>query len=211
VSRLLRPLLALAIAAPALVSMAGPAVACSCVDQSFRKVVANADAVVAGHVVGEQPIDTMNTDSVLAVDGVYTGKVEATITLNANIGYGGGSSCAVLYPVGTKVDPLVLQRLDDGRYQVSVCAFPTRAEVVKLLGTARPPPPASASPSAAASSGLPPVALPPRLSWAAVIGGLLLAVGAIGLMLRWSGHRKARRQPSAIEDLQRSARRAAGG
>ena len=208
-SRLLRPLIALALAAPALVSMAGPAVACSCAPQSVKKVLANADAVVAGHVVGEQAIDAMNTHSLLAVDGVYKGKVEATITLNANIGYGGGSSCAVLYPVGSKVDPLVLQRLDDGTYQVAVCDFLTRADVVKVLGAARPPPHASASPSAAvpeqsASS------VRRGLSWAAVLGGLLLAVAASGFLLRWSGRWKERHRPTPIEKMQRSARRAGG-
>jgi hypothetical protein len=209
-SRLLRPLVALAIAAPALISMAGPAVACSCAPQSVKKVLANADAVVAGHVVGEQPIDSMSTHSLLAVDGVYKGKVEATVTLNASIGYGGGSSCAVLYPVGSKVDPLVLQRLDDGTYQISGCGFLTRAEVVKVLGTARPPPHAHASPSATAPA-LPPPADRRGLSWAAVLGGLVLAVGAIGLLLRWSGRRKERHRPTPIEKMQRSARRAAGG
>jgi hypothetical protein len=209
-SRLLRPLLALAIAAPALVSMAGPAVACSCASQPVRKVLANADAVVAGHVVGEQPIDSMRTDSLLAVDGVYKGKVEATITLNANIGYGGGSSCALLYPVGSKVDPLVLQRLDDGTYQASICGFLSRAQVVKAIGTARPPPQAAASPSLAAAAR-PPAADGRRLSWAAVLGGLLLAAGAVALLRRWSSRRRERHQPSPIEEMQRSARRAAGG
>jgi hypothetical protein len=209
-SRLLRPLIALAIAAPALVSMAGPAVACSCAPQSVKKVLANADAVVAGHVVGEQPIDSMSTHSLLAVDGVYKGKVEATITLNANIGFGGGSSCAVLYPVGSKVDPLVLQRLDDGTYQAFTCAFLTRAEVVRVLGTARPPPRASASPTPAAAA-TPPAADRRGLSSAAVLGGLLLAMGAIVFLRRWSGRRRERHQPSSIEKMQRSARRAAGG
>ncbi len=209
-SRLLRPLIALAIAAPAVVSMAGPAVACSCAPQSVKKVLANADAVVAGHVVGEQPIDSVTTHSLLAVDGVYKGKVDATITLHANIGYGGGSSCALLYPVGSKVDPLVLQRLDDGTYQISTCGFLSRAEVVKALGTARPPPRAPASPSAAAAA-TPPPADRRGLSGAAVLGGLLLAIGAIVLLRRWSGRRRERHQPSPIEKMQRSARRAAGG
>jgi hypothetical protein len=209
-SRLLRPLIALAIAAPALVSMAGPAVACSCASQSVKKVLANADAVVAGHVVGEQPIDSMSTHSLLAVDGVYKGKVDATITLNASIGYGGGSTCAVLYPVGSKVDPLVLQRLDDGTYQVEVCALLSHAEVVRVLGTARPPPRASASPSPAAAA-TPPAADRRGLSPAAVLGGLLLAMGAIVLLRRWSGRRRERHQPTPIEEMQRSARRAAGG
>ena len=208
-SRLLRPLIALAIAAPALVSMAGPAVACSCAPEPVKKVLANADAVVAGHVVGEQPIDSMSTHSLLAVDGVYKGKVEATITLNANIGYGGGSSCAVLYPVGSKVDALVLQRLDDGTYQVEVCALLSRGEVFKVLGAARPPPHASASPSPAAAAT--PAVDRRGLSWPAVLGGLLVAMGAIVLLRRWSGHRRERHQPSAIEEMQRSARRAAGG
>ena len=209
-SRLLRPLIALAIAAPALVSMAGPAVACSCAPESVKKVLANADAVVAGHVLGEQPIDATTTHSLLAVDGVYKGKVEATITLNPNIGYGGGSSCAVLYPVGSKADPLVLQRLDDGTYQVAVCDFLTRAEVVKALGAARAPPHASASPSAVAPALTPPAGRR-GLSWAAVFGGLVLAVAASGLLLRWSGRRKERHRPTPIEEMQRSARRAAGG
>lgn len=209
-SRLLRPLIALAIAAPALVSMAGPAVACSCAPQPVKKVLANADAVVAGHVVGEQPIDSMSTHSLLAVDGVYKGKVEATIMLNATIGYGGGSSCAVLYPVGSKVDPLVLQRVDDGTYQVEVCALLSRGEVLKVLGTARPPPHAAASPSPAAAA-TPPSADRRGLSLGAVLGGLLLAMGAIVLLRRWSGRRRERHEPSSIEKMQRSARRAAGG
>ncbi len=209
-SRLLRPLIALALAAPALVSMAGPAAACSCAPQSVKKVLANADAVVAGHVVGEQPIDAVTTHSLLAVDGVYKGKVEATITLDANIGYGGGSSCAVLYPVGSKVDPVVLQLLDDGTYQVAVCDFLTRAEVVKALGVARPPPHASASPSAA-EPALSSPAVRRGLSWAAVIGGLLLAVAAVGLLRRWSGRRRERHRPTPIEKMQRSVRRSAGG
>ena len=47
-SRVLRLVIALAIAAPALVSMAGPAVACSCAPLPAKKVLAQADAVVVG-------------------------------------------------------------------------------------------------------------------------------------------------------------------
>ena len=204
-SRVLRLVIALAIAAPALVSMAGPAVACSCAAVPARKVVARADAVVAGHVVAEQPIDAMTTQSTLAVDGVYKGKVDATIVLSANIGFGGGSSCAVLYPVGSKADPLVLQRLDEGTYQIEICALLSRAAVVKLVGAARPPPKESASPSAAPSSA--PAAAIGGLSWAAVVGGVLLAVLAIALLFRWSGRRRrARRSP--VQELQASAGKA---
>ena len=202
-SRFLRLLIALAIAAPALVSMAGPAVACSCVSQPARKVLATADAVVAAHVVGEQPIGATTTDSIVAVDGVYQGDVDATIVVRSDIGFGGASSCAVLYPVGSKVDPLVLHRLDDGTYQTSICAFLSRAEVVGLVGAARPPPP---QPSATPTSSPPPVATEATgLSWPAVLGGLLLAVVAIALLLRRSGRRSKRRRRTPVQELQASA------
>ena len=204
-SRALRLVIALAIATPLFVSMGGPAVACSCVDQTAKKVLEHADAVVAGHVVGEQPIDAMNTHSTLAVDGVYKGHVDATIVLNANIGFGGGSSCAVLYPVGSKADPLVLERLDDGTYQVSVCAFLSRAEVVRVLGSARPPSPGSAAPSVVAAA-CPSTTLPGGVSRPAVLGGLVVALLAIALILRWSGRRKPLRVPSAVEELQATVR-----
>lgn len=203
-SRILRLAIALAISAPALVSMAGPAVACSCAPLPAKKVFAQADAVVAGRVIGEQPIDPMSTHSTFAVDGIYKGKVDATITLTANIGAGGANSCAVLYPVGSKVDPLVLQRLDDGTYEAAICSFLSRAEVLQMAGHARPPPPAGASPSAS------PHPVPDAgggLSWPAVVGGVLLAVLAIALLFRWSGRRRrARRSP--VQELQATAGKA---
>ena len=156
-------------------------------------------------MVGEQPIDAMNTHSTLAVDGVYKGHVDATIVLNANIGFGGGSSCAVLYPVGSKADPLVLQRLDDGTYQVSVCAFLSRAEVVRVLGSARPPPPSSEAPSVAAAA-YPSTTPPGGVSRPAVLGGLVVALLAIALILRWSGRGRRRQEPSAVEELQATVR-----
>ena len=204
-SRVLRLVIALAIAAPALVSMAGPAVACSCAPLTAKKVLAQADAVLAGHVIGEQPIDPMTTHSTFAVDGVYAGKVGATIVLSANIGPGGANSCAVLYPVGSKIDPLVLRRLDDGTYQIAICSFLSRAEVVKLAGAARPPPKGSASPSASPSPA--PAAAIAGLSWAAVVGGVVVAVLAITLLFRWSGRRRrARRSP--VQELQATAGKA---
>ena len=203
--RVLRLVIALAIAASSLVSMAGPAVACSCAPWPAQKVLTRADAVVAGHVIGEQPVDPMNTQSTLAVDGVYKGKVGATIVLTANIGTGGANSCAVLYPVGSKIDPLVLQRLDDGTYQIAICSFLSRAEVVKLAGAARPPPKGSASPSASPSPSS--AAAIGGLSWAAVVGGVVVAVIAIALLFRWSGRRRrARRSP--VQELQATAGKA---
>ena len=204
-SRLLRLAIVLAIAAPALVSTAGPAVACSCAPMPATKILAHADAVVAGHVIGEQPIDPMTTHSTLAVDGVYKGKVDATIVLTANMGTGGANSCAVLYPVGSKVDPLVLQRLDDNTYEVAICSFLSRAEVRTVMGNPRPPPPTSATPSV---SPLPGANATGGLSWPAVVGGVLLAAIAIALGFRWSGRRRKRARPSPVQELQASAGKA---
>ena len=136
-SRLLRVLIAVAIAAPLLVSTGGPAVACSCVSSSPKELVKEAGAIVAGHVVGEQPLDPMYTQSTVAVDGVYKGRVAATIALVANIGSGGGSSCAVLYPVGSKVDPLVLSRSNDGTYAIQPCALLSLPQVPRGPGRAQ--------------------------------------------------------------------------
>ncbi|MEP6758954.1 MAG: hypothetical protein ABJB55_07150 [Actinomycetota bacterium] len=208
--RILRLAVALAITAPALVSMAGPAVACSCAPLPAAKVLAQADAVVAGHVIGEQPIEAMITDSTLAVDGVYKGKVDATITLTANIGPGGVNSCAVLYPVGSKVDPLVLHRLDDGTYQIALCTFLSRAQVINLVGNARPPPPTQETPSASASP-LPAADGDVGVSRPAVAAGIVLAVLAIALLLRWSGRRKRRVDLTPVQRIQRAARDGTSG
>ena len=204
-ARLLRLVIAIAVVTPAFVSMGGPAVACSCAPQSVQKILANADAVVAGHVVGEQPIDVLDTESILTVDGVYKGKVDASIVLSASIGLGGADSCAVLYPVGSKVDPLVLDRLDNGTYQIAPCTFLSRAQVVKVLGSARPRPAASATPGAS-TSFLPSAVSRAGLSWLAVLGGLALAIAAIALILRKSGRRKRASRPSVFEELQASIR-----
>ncbi|HLB39590.1 MAG TPA: hypothetical protein VJM84_03985 [Actinomycetota bacterium] len=200
-SRVLRLLIALAIAAPVVISMAAPAVACSCAPLSPDKILKQADAVVAGHVVDEQPVDPMNTHSTLAVDGVYKGDVEATITLTAEIGSDWVSSCAVLYPVGSTVDPLVLERLDDGTYRISACAFLSRVQVLKLAGDARPPPPASETPSAVASP-LPATEDDAGLNWPAVGGGLALAVVAIALVLHRSGRRNQGEDPSPFDQIE---------
>jgi hypothetical protein len=195
-TRLARLLIAVAIAAPLLLSPSGPAFACSCAPLKAKQVVHRADAIVAGHVIGEQTISTMETQSTVAVDGVYKGDVEATITLTANIGTGGGSSCAVLYPVGTKVDPLVLQRLDNGTYEVAICAMLSTRQVQKVLGDPQPPPPSSAVPSPPAAAAPAPVT---GISWAAATGGVGLAVAGMALVLWLSGRRKPQKRPSPFE------------
>jgi len=184
-ARAFRLLLATAIAMPLLVATGGRALACSCAPQTPRQTIGQADAIVAGRVTGQVARDAMTTDSTLAVDGVYKGTVPAEITLVAELGTAGGSSCAVLYPVGSEVDPLVLSARGDGTYEVSPCALLDAAAVRARLGAAVPPTPASSSAGAS-----PPTANVPAdrgLSWPAVLGGIVLAIA----LMAWAVRRSA--------------------
>jgi len=109
----------------------------------------------------------------------------------------------VLYPVGSEVDPMVLQKLPGGSYTIEPCVLGSMPHVRALLGDARPPPLAGLSPSVS-SSGLPaPVATSTSISgmsWAAVGIGLLLAVGLIAGAVRWSG-RRAVETASPFDDV----------
>jgi hypothetical protein len=189
-SRLARVLLAATIAIPLIASMPGRAVACDCAGLDAGKIVKHADAIVAGHVVSQTEVDPVDTRSELAVDGVYKGDVGATLTLSAALGPSGGSDCAVLYPVGSRIDPLVLTGLPDGTYAVDVCSMAAAPQITKLIGTARPPPEAAAT--AAASPPLGTAASPAGgVSWPAVAGGVAVAVGLIAFALWRSGRRHA--------------------
>jgi hypothetical protein len=189
---ILRVLAAVAICAPLVASTAGPAVACECARLDPHRIVRQADAIVAGRVVNVVTVDPTHTMSSLAVEGVYEGRVGSTLTMRSDIGPGGGSDCAVFYPVGSKVDPLVLNRLPDDTYVVDICAMPMTAQIAKLLGAARPPPangpPAAPIPTVVAAVP-PPANVPPsanRVSWPAVGGGALVALALIVLAVRRS-------------------------
>ena len=190
--RVARLLIAAAVAVPLVGSAAGRAVACVCLPATAQQIVHGADAIVAGRIQSEIPLGATRTRSIVKVQGVYRGTVPATIFVDAALGSGGGSDCAVLYPVGSEVDPMVLQKLPGGSYTIEPCVLGSMPHVRALLGDARPPPLAGLSPSVS-SSGLPaPVATSTSISgmsWAAVGIGLLLAVGLIAGAVRWSGRR----------------------
>ena len=190
--RVARLLIAAAVAVPLVGSAAGRAVACVCLPATAQQIVHGADAIVAGRIQSEIPLGATRTRSIVKVQGVYRGTVPATIFVDAALGSGGGSDCAVLYPVGSEVDPMVLQKLPGGSYTIEPCVLGSMPHVRALLGDARPPPLAGLSPSVS-SSGLPaPVATSTSISgmsWAAVGIGLLLAVGLIAGTVRWSGRR----------------------
>jgi len=192
VGRVARLLIAAAVAVPLVGSAAGRAVACVCLPATAQQIVHGADAIVAGRIQSEIPLGATRTRSIVRVQGVYRGTVPATIFVDAALGSGGGSDCAVLYPVGSEVDPMVLQKLPGGSYTIEPCVLGSMPHVRALLGAARPPPLAGPSPSVS-SSGVPaPVATSTSISgmsWAAVGIGLLLAVGLIAGAVRWSGRR----------------------
>jgi hypothetical protein len=109
----------------------------------------------------------------------------------------------VLYPVGSEVDPMVLQKLPGGSYTMEPCVLGSMPHVRALLGAARPPPSGGLSPGVSASGVPAPVATPTPISgmsWAAVGIGLLLAVGLIAGAVRWSG-RRAVETASPFDDV----------
>jgi len=203
VGRIARLLIAAAVAVPLVGSAAGRAVACVCLPATAQQIVHGADAIVAGRIQSEIPLGATRTRSIVEVQGVYRGTVPATIFVDAALGSGGGSDCAVLYPVGSEVDPMVLQKLPGGSYTIEPCVLGSMPHVRALLGEARPPPLAGPSPSVS-SSGVPaPVATSTPISgmsWAAVGIGLLLAVGLIAGAVRWSG-RRAVETASPFDDV----------
>jgi len=203
VGRVARLLIAAAVAVPLVGSAAGRAVACVCLPATAQQIVHGADAIVAGRIQSEIPLGATRTRSIVRVQGVYRGTVPATIFVDAALGSGGGSDCAVLYPVGSEVDPMVLQKLPGGSYTIEPCVLGSMPHVRALLGDARPPPLAGPSPSVS-SSGVPaPVATSTSISgmsWAAVGIGLLLAVGLIAGAVRWSG-RRAVETASPFDDV----------
>ncbi len=197
--RVARLVVAAAVAVPLLAAAPGPAVACRCRQVDAHQIVLRADAIIAGRVTNEIELDPTHTRSVVQVEGVYTGRVPATVNVDTDLGSGGGSSCAVLYPVGSEVDPLVLMRSGGGSYAIDPCLIGAMPHVRALLGDARPPPPVSPSPSAVPI----PIAGPapiPGMSWPAVVAGLVLAVALIVAAVRWSG-RGAAETASPFDDL----------
>jgi len=201
VGRIARLLVAAAVAVPLVGSAAGPAAACACLPIEPQQIVHRADAIISGRIENEISLDATHTRSIVRVDGVYRGAVPAEIFVDTDLGTGGGSSCAVLYPVGTVVDPMVLQKLGNGSYTIEQCVIGSMPHVRALLGAARPPPPAGPSPSAS------PVAIPVAtstplrgMSWGAVGLGLVVAVVLIAAAARWSG-RRAVETASPFDDL----------
>jgi hypothetical protein len=198
-----RVLVAGAIVAGAVLTQAQPAFACTCGPLPARRLIRQADATVAGHVVDEQVVDPTHTRSLLAVDGVYRGDVGASLVLVANIGPGGANSCSVLYPVGSSVDPLLLTIREDGAYEIMPCALVSLDEIRAVLGAPLPPPEGAVvpfdepPPPAVVPSSVPDVG--GGLAWPAVAGGLILAIALIALTVRRSSRGRVPAPPVVDE------------
>jgi hypothetical protein len=203
--QIVRLLVAIAVGVPLVASTPGRAVACECAIRDAKHVIADADAIVSGRIVAQATPDATTTMSSVAVDGVYEGNVGPTLTLSAEIGTGGTSDCAVLYPVGSPVDPLVLFARADGTYGVDACALPVAPQLSRLLGVAHPPaadgPPAVPLPGPVEAP--PPAAAPPPAthgaSWPAVAAGVLIGVGLIAWAIRRTAREHVGGEPSAPE------------
>jgi hypothetical protein len=203
VGRITRLLVAAAVAVPLVGSAAGPAAACACVPSSAKQIVHRADAVIAGRIENQITVDATQTRSIVKVQGVYRGNVPATIYVDSALGPGGGSSCAVLYPVGSVVDPMVLQKAPGGAFTMEPCVIGSVPHLRALLGDARPPPLGGAPPSLTGSAMPVPVATSTPISgmsWGAVALGLLVAVVLIAAFVRWSG-RRAIESTSPFDDV----------
>ncbi len=194
---------AAAVALPLVSASAGPAAACACAPLGAKQIIRHADAVIAGRVENQTTLDTVDTRSTVRVQGIYRGNVPGTIFVDSNLGPGGGSDCAVLYPVGSVVDPMVLAKLPGGSYTIEPCVIGSIPHMRQLLGTARPPPLTGLSPSVSASPIPAPVGTTAPISgtsWLAVGVGLVLAVALIAAAVRWSG-RRAVETASPFDDL----------
>jgi hypothetical protein len=204
--RALRLVVAVAVAMPLAIATMGRAVACSCAPRTAKQTIHAADAIVVGHVVGQMEKSPLLTETTVAVDGVYKGDVPAEVTVLADLGSGGGSTCAVLYPVGSTVDPLVLRRVNtEGVYAVDTCALLSLDQVRRTLGRPGPAPPAASptEPVVGATSTL----VATGISWAAVLGGIALALVLMTWALRRADRSRTVAAVTGVDELQAIARR----
>jgi hypothetical protein len=203
VGRIARLLIAAAISVPFLGSAAGAASTCACLPIGAKEIVHEADAVISGRIENEITLDATHSRDIVKVQGVYRGNVPTSeIYVDTDLGPAGGQTCAVLYPVGSEVDPMVLQKLPTGSYVIDQCAIGVMPHLRALLGEARPPPLAGLSPSPGSAVPIPVATSTPMsgMSWGAVALGLVLAVVLIAAFFRWSG-RRAVETVSPFDDL----------
>lgn len=174
--------------------------ACDCVFRSPAKVVAGADAVFIGQVTVETPVDPVTTIQTFEVRKVFKGDVTSRVDVVAQIGLGGGSSCAVLFPAGSPV-AVAVYRNDNGSWSSDACSVLTLAEMKKVAGPGRAPKPASPTLSATSTSAW----FPETGGGAGFPGWLVPLLGAAGgaalIALSFvAGRRRARDDAAAADE-----------
>jgi hypothetical protein len=171
------------LAAPAVFVGATPCSACSCALRTPKELLRRADAAFVGTVVAEQEIDPTTTVQTFAVEGVFKGTLGASVNVTEPIGPGGGSTCGIAYPRGTRV-AVILYRQGDG-WTTDSCSLVSLADLEAVASSPHQPRPGpSPSPSVVPP---PPPASSPGLGWQAVVLGLLVGVAGIALALSLGG------------------------
>jgi hypothetical protein len=174
----------LLLAAPAVFVGAMPCSACSCVPRTPKELLRRADAAFVGTVVAEQQIEPTTTVQTFAVEGVFKGTLGASVNVTEPIGSGGGSTCGIAYPRGTRV-AVVLYREGDG-WTTDSCSLVSVPALASVAPSPHPPRPGP-SPSPSAGVTPPPPKSSPGLGWQAAVLGLLVGVAGIALALSLGG------------------------
>jgi hypothetical protein len=187
------------LAAPAVFVTATPCFACSCVPRTPKQLLHHADAAFVGAVVAEQPIDATTTVQTFAVQGVFKGALGPSVNVIEPIGSGGGSTCGIAYPLGSRV-AVVLSHQGDG-WTTDSCSFISLADLEAVAPSPLPPHP---GPSPSAFPTVPPI--PPEashgLGWQAVVIGLLVGVAGIALALSLGGRNGRGREGAALGSVE---------
>jgi len=172
------------LAAAAVFVGATPCSACSCVLRTPKELLRRADAAFVGTVIAEQQIEPTTTVQTFAVEGVFKGTLGGSVDVTEPIGSGGGSTCAIAYPRGSRV-AVVLYRQGDG-WTTDSCSLVSVAALASVAPSPHPPRPGP-SPSPSAGATPPPAESSPGLGWQAAVLGLLVGVAAIALALSLGG------------------------
>lgn len=188
--RIARLVIALVFSAAAVVIVATPAVACSCVSRPAGTIIRGADAVLVGEVVGDRLVQD-GTIQRVRVDEVFVGTLPPEIEVYAAIGPGTVDTCSVLFSGGHEV-AMALEEDASGRLSQGACSMLSVADARRLGGEPRPP-----DPDAVAPTQTPPVvgtdAEGALLAWWQVVGlGALAAAALIGGSIL-AGLRRGRR------------------
>lgn len=185
-----RGLVVLSLAVSALLVSARPCSACSCALQPPKALVRNADVAFIGTVTAQRSVDEITTIQSVVVDEVFRGSVPSRLDLVADLGPGGGSTCAVLFPIDAEVAVVAHER-DDGTYATDSCSLISVAELRSVGGTPIEPLPSPASPTPGTVPDTGPVA-PAATSgvpWQVVVLGALAGVAAIAVAIVLAGRR----------------------